>query len=50
MSVFIDKENQQNMLPKKILFVLILIFTMCSVKLCAEGMTPAEAQVLHCTQ
>ena len=43
--MFIDKENQQNMLPKKILFVLILIFTMCSVKLCAEGMSPAEAQV-----
>lgn len=36
-----------NLLAKRVLFCLILIFEMCSLRLCAEDVTPAKAQVMR---
>jgi len=37
--------HESNLWGKRILFVLLLVFTVCSLKLCAEEITPAQAQV-----
>ncbi len=38
-------KNESNQWGKRVLFLLLLIFTVCSLKLCAEDITPAQAQV-----
>lgn len=37
--------KNENLVGKRALFLLLLIFTVCSLKLCAEDITPAQAQV-----
>lgn len=37
--------NSYNQFAKRVLFILLLVFTLCCIKLCASDMSPAEAQV-----
>lgn len=37
--------NSSNQLAKRALIVLLILFSVCSLKLCAEDVTPAQAQV-----
>ena len=37
--------NSSNQLAKRALIVLLILFSVCSLKLCAEDVTPAHAHV-----
>lgn len=42
-----QRNDGLNLLSKRILFLFLLIFEMCSLRLCAQDVTPAKAQVMR---